>query len=520
MTEIIKQRFYKLLASLKGFDRSVDSLEKNVIINNEKLRKAASRIQVPRPFYPYIGYMESNLGIKFPTDLQYTIEEVTKADLSCFDRFSSSNFQFSGINLDLLLRSSIISAQELGIIKLDGSKHATIPLEEAVTTFQLGTSSSYPLFLKKGSSEAQEDALAWSNNFMQNPSLCNIMKQATAIFHRFQYKYNLIDNTLTKKVRQVFGISYRVLCVEAYFFRNMVNYCTFKNSTGFPYATWGNTNPRLSRDLLPHLRSFKKRIICLDMKQYDSTVPSYFWSLFFSVSSLSILMSDKDVKPFELLMIFLNFTPYCYKSTRLRYQRRGTPSGALTTSLFNSFVNRTIINYAFLEYNKGKISAGTRASVLGDDNIIVEDCISYQHILNVYTRFGLIVNTEKSGVFEFDKDVEFLGVIWDYQNRPYQKDPWYISHLAMPSRFYRDTDIPIPYLQTCRGITICMVLYKGIETFERMIGDLDYVWKDIKYRYYELGEDPLITWISEDQTLTGTKIPMSKIITEGWLAFG
>lgn len=272
MNNNYKLTFIKFMASLKGFEKRLNQFEGKVFINNEKLRKAASRIQVPRPFYPYIGYLESNLGIKFPSELQYTVDEVTTSDLECFERFSQSNYDVSKINIEYLLKAAHSSAIELGIIRVDGIKHSTMPLEESVTTFQRGTSSGFPLFLKKGSEEAIEDALSWSSKFLTDPSLSRIMKQPTAIFHRFQYKYNLVDNSITKKVRQVFGVSFRALALEAYFFRNMVNHSTFKNMTQFPYATWGNTNPRLSRELLPHIRSYEKSIICLDMKLYDSTV--------------------------------------------------------------------------------------------------------------------------------------------------------------------------------------------------------------------------------------------------------
>jgi len=173
-----------------------------------------------------------------------------------------------------------------------------------------------------------------------------------------------------------------------------------------------------------------------------------------------------------------------------------------------------------MEYkNSYSIGAGTTASVLGDDILISETNVSQKHLVNVFTRFGMIVNVEKSGKTKSNEMFEFLGYVWDKHNRPIEFDSWYISHLCIPSRFLRSEDIPISLLQTFRAITICMVLYKGIDTFERLIGNQDKVWVDLKSSYYKLGKDPLIHWVSEDQRMNQMRIPLSDIISKGWLAF-
>lgn len=522
MDENIKKLFIRNVQILKYYGGIVNNFS-NLHIPSQKLKESASRINVPKPFEVYINYIEENTNTRFPSNIFFTKEEVLDKDLEIIKSFSSENFDFSKLNLDRLLRAAYITSQELGIILPNSQKHTKISLQSSLEQYPRGTSSGFPIFKKKGNQRAIDDATDFGRKFLEKPNLKDLLFNPTAVFHRYQYKYNLNTSSLYKKVRQVWGVSYRVLGLEGVYFRNMINNCTDRClSSNIPPATWGRTLPNLSKTLIPHLRSYRKKIISTDIESFDSSVPGFMWALFYAISRYNIADLDpNDLRSLDYLMVFDCYTPYCHMSTKLKFQRKGVPSGSLKTSLFDTFVNRTIINYSCLEFTNGKNSAGDTCSVLGDDNVIVQHYTDLRTLESCYARFGMKLNRDKTSVRDYNQSYEFLGYIWDDQNRPTQTESWYISHLCIPSRFFsRDLNIPIPILQTSRAVTICMVLYKGIETFERLIGDKDYIWSNLKKQYHTTGTDPFLYWVSEDQRNFGTRIPMSKILFEGWIGFG
>jgi len=475
-------------------------------------------VQIPQPFHAFVELIETKLNIEFPKDLQFTLEEVVDSDKECIERFSTTNFDYSKLNLGYLVKAAIMSARELGIIS-DG-KYEMLSIKESLNSFQGGTSAGYPTFKLKKTDVARDDAENWTTDFMSDPRLLVILKQVTAVFHRFQYKYNIKLNKLQKKIRQVWGLSFRVLVLEGVFFRDMVNgtsdYCSGDVN---PVCTWGRSLPNISRLIIPRLRSFRKRIISIDIEKFDQGVPSFMWAMFYAIVFDCIEDAHKYKVHLKQLMIFDNYTPYCWRSTKIQFQKRGIPSGSLKTQLFGTFVNRTIMNYAFLEYSGGTQYAGSRSCGLGDDIVVVEDGITFSHIRTVYKRFGMTVSEEKSAVTEYNEDFSFIGYIWDSENRPIQYQDWYVAHFCLPSRFYRTQMFDIADLQTYRAISMSMVLYKGMENYEHLIGWGDFVYARLLDEYAR-GIDPCIYYVGEDQRQFGLKIPLSLVFNEGWTAFG
>lgn len=513
--------FNQYLYYLKNLSHRIKLLDGKNQINNKDLAIAAKRISVPEPFKAFVDLIEKKTGITFPTNLRFTIEEVTQSDLEQISDYQIKNFKFDNLNKDLLLKSAYLASVDLFIINPRNQRYGFTPFSQSAESYPNDSSSGYPVFRKKGTEVARKDAISWCNSFISNPSLTEILSQPTAVFHRFQYKFNLSLSKLEKKVRQVWGVSFRVSTLEGYFFRDMVNSTSrFCQYLSVPPATWGNTMKKNS-DMLPHFRSYKKNIISVDVSKFDANVPSYMWPLFYATARQCLSFeSDEQKLAFKHLMAFHCYTPFCFQDTKIRYQYKGVPSGSLITSLFDTFVTRTIVNYACLEYTNGKYSAGQTSTCLGDDNLIVELHVSFKHLVSVYKRFGMKVNEKKSGVYKYYQRIEFLGYIWDEQNRPTQDKQWYIAHYCLPSRFLsRTSGKPISFLQTCRAISISMVLYKGIEMFEYLIGWGDFVWKDLLRQLKELDEDPMLIWIDEDRRKHTDRVPLKLILVEGWEAF-
>jgi len=512
-----KNSFLSKTLLLRRIEDYINNLSnKNIKIKSRNLSIAASRITVPQPFYPYIKYIEERTKKEFPSDLYFTIDEVRQQDRILIDKFSTSNFDFSKLNLDLLIKASIKATQELGICD---KKHVPISVKESAESFPNNTSSGFPIFKRKDNFTSREDAISWTKKQLEKGNLKEFLSQPTAVFHRFQYKAKIIGEKteLSKKIRPVWGVSYRILTFEGMFFRSIVDSVTESQlRLSNPISPTGRTKKQISDSVIKNLRTYKSNIVSVDYSLFDSYVPSFMWSLFYSNVEQCIEFRGYNSNSLDNLMVFHCFTPYCWNSTILKFQRRGVPSGCLITNLFDTWVNRVIINYAFLEYNKNsEVYPNSRACCLGDDLIFVEQDITYSHFLNVTKRFGMVLQIEKSSIYKYNEPLTFIGYNWDIEDRPTQSIEWYIAHLCMPSRFFRNYPFPVSVLQTYRGISICMSLFGGMNMFEYLVGWADTVYIELKHKYNNQ-EDPLITYVGEDMRYYGLRIPMSVIFNEGW----
>lgn len=518
MNKTIYHRFLRNVNILKNVSQTLSKF--NVKLSNSKLATAASRISVPRPFDPYIEYIEKSTGKSFPTDLVFTADEVRAEDMRLIAVFSTPNFDFTKLDLNLLIKSAVRAAEELGILYPGEYNH--LPPEESAKRFQLTTSAGYPFFRKKGNPSVLEDAISWASTQLNNPSMKEFMTQPTAVFHRFQYKVDNSDPSnikVKKKIRPVWGVPFRILVLEGVIFRNAIDDYSNKNiQSSEPVSPTGRTRREVSTDIVSRLRSLGKPISYVDYKSFDSTIPSFMWALFYS--TIYPMINTEIVKPsvIDLMMIYHCFTPYCWNSTKIEYQQKGVPSGCLVTSVFDTWVNRVLINYTSLERTSGRHYVGSTACTLGDDLLFVEDNATLVHLVNVSKRFGMTIDISSSKTVDYDDIFDFLGYFWDSDNRPTQLEPWYIAHLCLPSRFLTVTDIPLSYLQTYRGISICCGLFGGMETFERLVGKYDFVWQHLLSEY-KSGNDPIISYVGEDQRLVNLRIPLSIILVEGWEAF-
>jgi hypothetical protein len=517
----MKKLFNYYMTVLRKLSRVASAKEKKgTYVFSNKLKAAASRINVPQEFVPYKNYIEENTGKKFTSDVKFTADEVRSVDKDIIKSFSKPNFDFSKLNLEFLFKAAEQANRDLHFDTFSGD--VSISLEGAADALPSNTSSGYPIFKRKDNYVSRKDAIDWSQDFIDKPSIDKIFFQPTSVFHRFQYK---IENTkgggynIFKKIRPVWGVSFRVLLFESFLFRNLVDH--YSNTCAldqYPRSATGKTKFEISQTIIEPMRSHKQDIVLTDYTLFDSTVPSFMWALFYA-SVTPILLRDTSIRQvhLNLMLGFHCFTPYCWNSTKLCFQRKGVPSGCLITSMFNTWVNRVIINYAFLESTSGLHTALNRAVCLGDDLMFSSEHCSFSHFLNVTQRFGMVIRPEKCEIVRYNSVFQFLGYFWDDQNRPFQQQEWYIAHLIMPSRFYRDYPFPISVLQTYRGITVCMSLYKGMKMFHRLIGTKDFVYNEL-YQKYINDEDPIISYVGEDQRYYDLRIPMSVIFNEGWVS--
>uniref|UniRef100_A0A2V0R912 RdRp n=1 Tax=viral metagenome TaxID=1070528 RepID=A0A2V0R912_9ZZZZ len=505
-------------------------------IGSSKLRSAASRVNTPLPFKPFIDLIEKSLNVSFPTNLVFTPEEVRKRDVDQIAAYQVDFDALPNINFNYFLIASISAYKSLGLDRQDVFYLTSV--EQSAASYVKSTSAGYPTFRKKGSDAAIKDATSFTNSFISSPSLSKIMKGCPcAVFHRYQYNIPVSEtpkstapvynkeviqdglSNIVKKSRQVWGESFRYLTLTAVYFRSFVDETTIWNrQQEVPTTTYGLTKSEISERIIRRLRSTKRDIISVDFSKFDSTVPRIFHIMFYALhlAHHSYMLCPKII---SLITVHSIRTPFCYGSSELNFHKRGIASGELLTSLFGSFVNKTIINLAYLEVTNGKQTAESDAVSLGDDLTYLSGIVSLNHFRSLCTRLGMNVDLESCYTCHFDEPFPFLGYIWDRENRPTQLVQWYIAHFVIPSGFIRNRALPIKLLQTYRAISIAMQLYHGMDIYDKLIGYGDTVYKDILYEYKLNGKDPIIFYEGPDSRQVGIGFPLSTIFSIGWEAF-
>jgi len=508
----VKDGFIELNSKLKNFKpwRHFS----NTAPNNSKLLASANRVNTPNVFKAFVNIIERKTNFKF-NDIPITKEDVIASDNMATSEYNKKNFDYSRLNVDRLCLAAQIATEELGLsaVGLD-----LMDLDLCPGTFPGSSSSCFPDYKKKNDPQAQQNAISFARDYLStspDKALFKLFTQPSTIFHRFQYKVGL-DGELVKKIRPIWGIPFTISTLEAYFFRSLVDRVpTALIDSGSTVTSLGRDLPSISRDIISKFRGYKTKLISLDLKAFDSRVPSFMWSLFFAAIRQCIRFDLKYSQHFENLMYYYCYTPYVYRSRSISYQRRGTPSGCLITALFNTWVNRVIINYGYLEKSGDSLTPHQRLCVLGDDNLLTLDFLTESYIIKLYQRFGMLVNVEKTDVVNSSDTLPFLGYLWDNRDRPTQTENWYITHLAIPSTFYTGLEVPVSLFQTYRAISVCLPLYNGYKMFMKLIGYDDFMYRRL-HKMYLKGEDPIIPYVTKDRRFENIKFPMSLFVRGSW----
>jgi hypothetical protein len=513
----VEERFLRFMSDLKSSrpDKRQGTIKRHD--TNLKLVSAASRITLPSRFEPYIKIINrrNTLGFKFPDRTAITIEEVKFSDSQIIKKYSKRNFDYSRLNRDNLIKASLQASIEMGLHK-DILK-STRP-EDSYSRFPQTSSACFPTYQKKSNPNAQQLAIQFCNDFIANndkeSQIDMLLNQPATLFHRFQFK--LKSNEIVTKIRPIWGIPYGVSLVESYFFRDWVDSLSKENKLyGKSFTPIGLNMQEISENIIAKFRiPLNGKLLSMDLKNFDSTIPTFMWALFYANLFENVDETNQSFKDhLHSLMFYHVQTPYCYFSPETKWQNCGTPSGCLITAAFNSWVNRVIFNYAHFERN---IKApGEDLCVLGDDNLYQIRYLSPAYIYNVYERFGLEINKEKTDIFGTREVISFLGYYWDLRNRATQKEEWYITHLALPSSFYTDVGMPLGLFMTYRAISVCLPLYNGYHMFKLLIGNEDKFF-NILMAQYKSGKDTVIRYITQDKRYSDVTFPFSLFINGTW----
>ncbi len=547
----------------KGFEsfKKKSGLDDYYIKNKTAIQRA-SMSSSSQLNYSYDRIIKKNFGINIPVEkLKITPEMIFNEDMKQLEKFSSTEFNFKG-SKRVLFRSAQQALRLMGLYQ--NRKFIPVSPEESCVRFPNTTSSAYPVYKAKSTDEARKQAVSWCESFLHKPKLRDLMVMPTTIFHRFQYKSVGIKNkslftiedfvkytklqgndfNINVKIRQVFALPYCVQTLEGIFFRDIIdNYVAINQSTIPTCATAGLSIPKVADNVITKLRSIASvadsDLMSLDIESFDSSVPSFMFIVFkILIKDYITFNNSNEEKAFDLLFNYYIHTPYILRSKdqsakgglKLKFQGKGIPSGSLITNFFGTFVNLTVIIYAYQvksNFQFTDIDISNLISVLGDDNLCVLFNIDENEVIKTYKLFSLVVSEEKTFICSHTENVPFLGYIWNNYNEPIQTVPWYIVHAVFPSRFISKNRIPfgIDYLQTFRAISIFGSLKGGNDMLFDLVTDPrtgeigDYILKQYYEEFNSTGTDPLCYLVLEDQRNFLYKFPFS-IFIAGWRVFG
>lgn len=472
--------------------------------------------------------------------------EVTKEMVAASDRSSISRYcrGSKGVRKSVLrsfCRAGRRAALALCIISPQISKKAKrSSIEQCVLMTSKPTNAGFPTFKKKNTKMAIKDALKWLSSFLDRPTLYSIYRNPCVIFHRFQPKIDYKKKVLDVAIRQVWALPYRIISLEYFFFGNIIDRVKLNNirSRDTIYSS-GLTNSQISDKMVNRLRNYMNKSIdrelySMDYSKYDSTIPEFFFDIFFAILAEEIKFnSENEKKAYDLLRFYLKFTPFLFEGNCF-CQRRGMPSGSLITNLFDTWVNLTLWILAeevakakeirdFVLSNKDFMRMDEYTSelferyfvfkdvevrpiydhvnicVCGDDTLILTN----KEIIKIHNRICLSIGM-KINVFLSIKDPKqytfFLGRFWDMHSRPVNPDMYMTSHIIMRSKWYNKDEVPFEIdgktIEFYRILSICGALYNGPDYIGRTFND----WKEFKKflrnskSFYDLRGNPEVEY--------------------------
>lgn len=188
------------------------------------------------------------------------------------------------------------------------------------------------------------------------------------------------------------------------------------------YLDWyaGGKDDNTIRDRLMAWRGRYPHWYSIDYSSYDQTISH--WLIY---DSFDIIKKGfRNISPeydaiFDLMVH--DFVEKCFIDAdgRVRYSRKGVPSGSMFTQIIDSIVNRLMITTYMLSKFQG---SRYQMMIMGDDNIIFSTKLIDLHDMESYLRknFGIVMNAEKCKLGGMNDNPEFLSRAWtgDGGDRP------------------------------------------------------------------------------------------------------
>jgi hypothetical protein len=202
----------------------------------------------------------------------------------------------------------------------------------------------------------------------------------------------------------------------------------------YSYTAIGKDDNAIT-ELVWHLRMHSQGFLSLDYSKYDSTIPGWLLRYAFKVLRSCFSFRNRHEKAlFDVIEETFIIKSFALPGGNVLVTH-GTPSGSRLTAIINGIVNE-IMTETWLR----ALGVEAKYIIMGDDNLIalewngdkqklLEDVSSY-----IKHNFGVIVNVEKSGVFDKGEDPEFLSRFWSIEG-PWRWVGEVLSLMAYPERY-------------------------------------------------------------------------------------
>jgi hypothetical protein len=337
----------------------------------------------------------------------------------------------------------------------------------------------FPTFKKKNNKHAINDAKFWLTNILNKPNIYSflnniLLKNPKILLHRFQPKLN--EEKLVSKIRQVWCEPFRIISLENYFFRNIIDHSIDYNKNISQCSTSsGLRNVDISTKIIYRMRNnigqqFNKELFSLDYSKYDASIPDFAIDLYFLTMEQHLNLNKVERSLFHLLRYYTKYGPILFNG-KLYFKRKGISSGSLLTNHFDSWWN-LVLNYSArslyesnVDLNDVRIGKFSNFSINHTFNEMIavtgDDIIKYcTHLEVLYlqalcTYLGMKVEVEYS-TNDPDDDIFFLGRFWNKNCEPIQTEEYFTAHICFRSTFYKNIPIDISEeLEPSRIISIC-----------------------------------------------------------------
>jgi hypothetical protein len=335
----------------------------------------------------------------------------------------------------------------------------------------------------------------------------------TVLYHRFQVSMN--KNTPEKdiKIRQVWCVPYAIVALERMFFGKWIDAAVNRARTSpKPIYTIGLTPKEIGSRIISRMyiqykagsysykrySRLRKKIYSLDFSKFDSTINLFFIDLIYAARFLTLELTSNAKKVFDLLRLYVKFTPIIYNDI-LFIKQIGIASGLYLTNFIDTIVNGCFINAASIIESCAKASLTIRKwtrssfpldaekidfltllanavidvpdySVTGDDTLIACTGDFVRLHKKLCSEFGLTPNIKHTYLgtvnsdFDGDSFIYYLGRYWNNSCKPWNPEEYFISHLILRTKFYKFDEFGIQdeeELELFRLLSICLPYVNG-----------------------------------------------------------
>jgi hypothetical protein len=431
----------------------------------------------------------------FKTSKIPSSDETKTSDYESIERYTTCDRNVHRNLANLFWQASQSANTNLGLSKglnVLNPKFKPLSVSQSVKSAINDSNAGSPTFKKKNTKVAINDATNWLNKVVSTPNVYSVFKNILllnpkTLFHRFQLKLN--GDTLNVKIRQVWCESFRIIVLENYFFRQIIDtFIEYNRTAKVVTSSSGLRNVQISNFIVARLRlligtSKIRSLYSLDYSKYDASIPDFFIDLYFFSMLQFLDLNQGQTILFNLLRYYTKFGPIIYEG-KLYFKRKGISSGSLLTNHFDSWLNFVLqyvskrlsdLKVPFSDIRNGCVKAEGEIAFRHDNAVTGDDAMMYTTEYEVLTLqelckyLGMELSI-KSKTNDPREPIFFLGRYWDYLAQPFQTEAYMSAHICFRTKFYKKNELDIDIsdeLAPSRILSICCPFSNGMQYIQK-----------------------------------------------------